>query len=81
MRRSLSVAQWGALLCLAVTCLTLQPSHARADYTPPANTPGYTTVGPGGAKVQNQGSLDAGDAGNAWNAWTGQSQLSTGTTG
>lgn len=75
------LSQGGILLAFALTFATMAPSPANADYTPPANTEGYTTVGPDGAKVQNQGSLDAGDAVNAWNAWTGQSKLSTGTTG
>lgn len=41
-----------------------------ADYYPGDNTPGYYTVGAGGAKVQNQGSLDPYDTVSAWNAWT-----------
>ena len=56
-------------------------STVEADYYPGDNTPGYYTVGSGGAKVQNQGSLDAADVVSAWNTWTSTSKLSTGTTG
>ena len=59
MKRSL-LMPGAILLMFALTFLTLDPTPVQADYTPPDNTPGYTTVGSGGAKVQNQGSLTQG---------------------
>jgi hypothetical protein len=77
----LRVAQGGIILWFVLTLMAIETRPASADYMPGAGPAGYTTVGEDGAKVQNQGSLNAGDAVNAWNAWTGQSKLSLGTTG
>lgn len=65
------IALGSALIALGVVQLAL------ADYTPPSNTPGYTTVGSGGAKVIDYSDLDAADAVASWNWWTSKSKLST----
>lgn len=72
----------GACFTAALGSLFALSAATRADYTPPDNTPGYTTVGSGGALLQDQSTrLDASDAVNAWNTWTSKTKLATGTSG
>jgi hypothetical protein len=73
----LALLVYPVILMILFLCIRI----ALADYYPGDNTPGYYTVGAGGAKVQNQGSLDPTDAVNAWNTWTSTTKLSVGTTG
>ena len=69
------------LALFGVQAFILVPTAA-ADYTPPPNTPGYVTVGSGGALVQSQSTaLDPYDAVGAWNTWTSKSKLSVGSAG
>lgn len=74
----------GILLVMGIVAgwFVLRPDLAGADYTPPPNTPGYTTVGSGGALVQNQSTnLDHYDAVGVWNYWTAKSKLAVGSSG
>lgn len=73
---------WLAIAVLAAS-LALGSNGARAaDYTPPDPVPGYSTVGSGGALLENQGTaLDMVDSAAAWNIWTGKSKLAAGSYG
>jgi len=76
-----SVSTLILLVLFVVQAFILVPTAA-ADYTPPPNTPGYVTVGSGGALVQSQSTaLDPYDAVGAWNTWTSKSKLSIGSAG
>jgi hypothetical protein len=62
--------------------LALASKTVSADYSPPAY-PGYwTTVGIGGALLQDQGpGMNVSDAASSWNSWTGYAKLATGSSG
>lgn len=62
--------------------LSISPRVATADYSPPGYPGWWTTVGIGGALLQDQGpGMNVSDAASSWNSWTGYAKLTTGSTG